>query len=322
MNRFVRWYNQNRKTIWSVIAVIILIIGLIQLVNYFVSERNEKRISLYSNQTQNTTTNSTYNTITVDEEYSTVTGDTLSSTQQEQIEVIDVFIEYCNESDIESAYQLLTDECKEEMYPSLEDFQESYYQQIFGDASKNVSVENWVNNIYKVNFNEDFLSTGRYSTENTIQDYITVVEVDEQYKLNINGYVGREEIGASNTENNITVSIEESDTYMDYQIYKIKVVNNTENTILLDDGVDIDAMYIEDENGNQYSAYTHEINDGQLIVSPRETKELEIKYYSKYGSEKEIEKVVFSRMILDNETYTTYENKSLYRNYGSIEVEI
>lgn len=322
MNRFVRWYNQNRKTIWSVIAVIILIIGLIQLVNYFVSERNEKRISLYSNQTQNTTTNSTYNTVTVDEEYSTVTGDTLSSTQQEQIEVIDVFIEYCNESDIESAYQLLTDECKEEMYPSLEDFQESYYQQIFGDASKNVSVENWVNNIYKVNFNEDFLSTGRYSTENTIQDYITVVEVDEQYKLNINGYVGREEIGASNTENNITVSIEESDTYMDYQIYKIKVVNNTENTILLDDGVDIDAMYIEDENGNQYSAYTHEINDGQLIVSPRETKELEIKYYSKYGSEKEIEKVVFSRMILDNETYTTYENKSLYRNYGSIEVEI
>lgn len=322
MNRFVRWYNQNRKTIWSVIAVIILIIGLIQLVNYFVSERNEKRISLYSNQTQNTTTNSTYNTVTVDEEYSTVTGDTLSSTQQEQIEVIDVFIEYCNEGDIESAYQLLTDECKEEMYPSLEDFQESYYQQIFGDASKNVSVENWVNNIYKVNFNEDFLSTGRYSTENTIQDYITVVEVDEQYKLNINGYVGREEIGASNTENNITVSIEESDTYMDYQIYKIKVVNNTENTILLDDGVDIDAMYIEDENGNQYSAYTHEINDGQLIVSPRETKELEIKYYSKYGSEKEIEKVVFSRMILDNETYTTYENKSLYRNYGSIEVEI
>ena len=322
MNRFVRWYNQNRKTIWSVIVVIIVIIGLIQLVNYFVSERNEKRISLYSNQTQNTTTNSTYNTITVDEEYSTVTGDTLSSTQQEQIEVIDVFIEYCNESDIESAYQLLTDECKEEMYPSLEDFQESYYQQIFGDASKNVSVENWVNNIYKVNFNEDFLSTGRYSTENTIQDYITVVEVDEQYKLNINGYVGREEIGASNTENNITVSIEESDTYMDYQIYKIKVVNNTENTILLDDGVDMDAMYIEDENGNQYSAYTHEINDGQLIVSPRETKELEIKYYSKYGSEKDIKKVVFSRMILDNETYTTYENKSLYRNYGSIEVEI
>ena len=176
--------------------------------------------------------------------------------------------------------------------------------------------------IYKVNVNEDFLSTGRYSKEETIQDYITVVEVDNQYKLNINGYIGREEIGKSKENNNIIIEVEKTDIYMDYQFYKIKVTNNSENTILLDDGVNINAMYIEDENGNQYSAYNHELNEGQLIVSPRETKELEIRYYNKYASEKKINKVVFSRMILNNETYTTFQNKSLYRDYGTFEIEI
>lgn len=322
MNRFIRWYNQNRKSIWATIAIIVIIIGVIQLINYFYKVRNEEELSNLGNQIQNTTINYNYNNVRIDDNRSGLTGEVISENQETEIGVIDDFINYCNENNLQSAYDLLTDECKEEMYPTLEDFQESYYNQVFNNVKKNVSVENWIRNIYKVNFNEDFLSTGRYSKENTIQDYITVVAVNNQYKLNINGYIGREEIAKSKEDNNITIEVETTDIYMDYQFYKIKVTNHSENTILLDDGVNINAMYIEDENGNQYSAYTHELNEGQLIVSPRETKELEIRYYSKYASEKKIDKVVFSRMILNNETYTTFQNKSLYRNYGNFEIPI
>ena len=322
MNRFIRWYNQNRKSIWATIAIIVIIIGVIQLINYFYKVRNEEELSNLGNQIQNTTINYNYNNVRIEDNRSGLTGEVISENQETEIGVIDDFINYCNENNLQSAYDLLTDECKEEMYPTLEDFQESYYNQVFNNVKKNVSVENWIRNIYKVNFNEDFLSTGRYSKENTIQDYITVVAVNNQYKLNINGYIGREEIAKSKEDNNITIEVETTDIYMDYQFYKIKVTNHSENTILLDDGVNINAMYIEDENGNQYSAYTHELNEGQLIVSPRETKELEIRYYSKYASEKKIDKVVFSRMILNNETYTTFQNKSLYRNYGNFEIPI
>ena len=102
---------------------------------------------------------------------------------------------------------------------------------------------------------------------------------------------------------------------MDYQIFKIRVKNNSESDIRLDDGQDIKAMYIEDKNGVHYAAYTHEISETELEVSPRETKEIEIKYYSKYGSEKKINKVVFSRMILN------YKTNSQKYNY-SFEIEI
>lgn len=322
MNKFIRWYNQNRKSVWATIAIIIVIIGVIQLINYFYKVSNEEELNNVGNQIQNTTADYNYNDVRVDDNRSSLTGEQISTNQETEIGIIDNFIEYCNENDLQSAYDLLTDECKEEMYPTIENFQESYYNNVFNNSRKNVSVENWIDNIYKVKVNEDFLSTGRYSKEDTIQDYITVIEIDNQYKLNINRYIGRKQVAKSKEDKNVTIEVEETDIYMDYQYYKIKIINNSENTILLDDGVNIEAMYIEDQNGIQYSAYTHELNEGQLMVSPRETKEIEIRYYSKYGSEKEIDKVVFSRMILNNETYTTFQNKSLYRDYANFEIEI
>ena len=322
MNRFIRWYNQNRKSIWATIGIIILIIGLIQLVNYFYKTNNEEELKSASDQIENTINSYHYNQVKIEDDHSGLTGEKISKSPETEIGIIDNFIDACNEKNIQGAYDLLTNECKEEMYPTLEDFEQAYYNPVFEGTKKNITVENWIHNIYKIEINDDFLSTGTYSKENTLQDYITVEEIDDQYKLNINRYLGREKIAKSNESNNIVMEVEQADTYMEYQIYKIKVTNNSENTILLDDGVDIEAMYVEDENGNQYPAYTHEINQGQLMVSPRETKEIEIKYYNRYASEKKIEKLVFSRMVLNNETYTTFQNKSLYYDYANFQIEL
>ena len=324
MNRFVRWYNQNRKKIWKYIAIVAISIGLIQLINYFYKRQNEKELRNADIQSITNTTmiNDNLNSVRVDDANSSLTGNPISEGQKTQVGIIDNFISFCNNGNLQEAYDLLTQECKEEMYPTLEDFQQSYYNQVFNNETKNVTVENWISNIYKVNINEDFLSTGKYSKENTIQDYITVVEKDGQYQLNINGYIGRKEIEKSKEQDNITIEVQEEESYMDYREYKIKITNNSDNTIVLDDGVNIEAMYIEDDNGVQYSAYTHELSEAQLTVSPRETRDLKIKYYCRYGSEKQIDKLVFSRMILDNETYVTLQNKSFYNKYANFEIGI
>lgn len=322
MNGIIRWYNQNRKSIWATIGIIILIIVILRLINQFYKINHEQELENASNQIENTINSYQYNQVEIEDERSSLTGERISKDQEDEIGIIDNFINFCNEKNLQSAYALLTNECKEEMYPTQEVFEQAYYHPVFGDSKKDVTVSNWIDNIYKIEINDDFLSTGTYSKENTMQDYITVEEIDNEYKLNINGYIGRETIAKSNESNHIRIEVEQTDTYMEYQSYKIKITNNSENTILLDDGVDIEAMYVEDQNGNQYPAYTHEINQGQLMVSPRETKEIEIKYYNRYASEKNIEKMVFSRMILNNETYTTFQNKSLYYDYASFEIEL
>lgn len=305
MNRLVRWYNQNRKTVWIGIGIVALIILIIQLWNYWVKKDNEKTLE-ESNQVQITNNTREYNTVSVEEDYSALTGDALSDNQLSRIDVIDMFVEYCNNGQIEEAYNMLTDECKEEMYSDKSIFEESYYNQIFLGSKRNVNVENWISNIYRVDYNEDFLSTGKYSTENTKQDYITVEETeDNTYKLNINNYIGRKEINKSNEKNGIKIEVLQTDTYIDYETYTIRVQNNSEDIIKLDDGQDVKAMYIEDDNGNQYAAYTHEISEVNLVVNPRETKKIEIKYYSRYGSEKDITNLGFERMVLNYRANTT-----------------
>lgn len=314
MNRFIRWYNQNRKTIWKCIGGAALIIIVIQLFNYWSKVDSQEKLK-GTNQIQISNEMNQYNSIDLDETKSTITGDELSQNQLSEIDVIDMFIEYCNNQQISEAYALLSEDCKQEIYSTEEIFKEAYYDKVFENSKKNVGVENWIDDIYKLNINDDFLATGKYSKENTKQDYVTVVEENDTYKLNINNYIGKKEVNKSNEENGIHIEVLEEKVYMDYQICKIRVKNNSENNIILDDGQDIKAMYIEDDNGIQYAAYTHEIGEAELEVSPRETKEIEIKYYSKYGSEKEISKLVFSRIILDYKT-----NSPKYGN--SIEIEI
>ena len=56
-------------------------------------------------------------------------------------------------------------------------------------------------------------------------------------------------------------------------------------------------MYLTDKNDLKYSAYTHELTKEMLKLSPKENKEIEIKFYSSFVSTKKIRSIVFSKFI-------------------------
>ena len=315
--RIVEWYNRNRQKITFTIAFIVIII-IANMVLVYLSNRTREQ-QMKENITQNIVEHEIqeeFNQIAIDSEESVLTGDELTSGQVKMIDIIEQFVEYCNNQNAEEAYNLLSDECKDEMYNTLNDFEISYYEPVFGGKKKSVSVENWSSNIYKVTIQRDILSTGIYSDENTLQDYMSVIrDENENYKLNINGYIGREAINVSKNQNDIEITVLESNTYKDYQTYTFRVTNNSENQILLDDKSNIDSMRLEDENGIEYAAYTHEISDTELVIPAGQTREIEIKYYNKYISTKQIEKIIFSRIVLN---YNIGERYS----YESIEIEL
>lgn len=320
MQGLIRFYNQNRKDIWKVILIIAIIIGGLQLLNYMAKQKNKKQQNIVSN------TNAAsiqYNNVNLETEKSALSGDKLSNTQKDTVKVIDDFFSYCNEQKLQEAYDLLTEECKEEMYSSVQAFEEMYYKKVLNGEEKNISVENWTDDIYKVKINEDFLTTGKYSTENTIQDYMTIKkDDDDKYKININGYIGRTTPNKEKEYENINVKVMQKNMYMNYTIYTFEVTNNSEKTILLDSLKNIDDLYIKDNNGIKYSAYTHELSQGQLVINSGETKQIKIKYYSKYSSTKKIKSIVFSRMILDYDKYLNFENKNYYNNFYTFEIGV
>ena len=318
--KIAEWYINNKTKVLTAIFIIVVIILVSIIVNFLNTlQLNEAQTNTETNVNvqENNSPIGNFTDIYVEDNESVVTGENMSSSQVTIIDTINQFVQLCNERNVNEAYNMLSDECKEEVYPSLDSFSNNYYNAIFNGQNKNTSVENWVNNIYKVTFENDALSTGVYTEEGTIQDYITVTRNENnELRLNINNYIGRQEINKKHTDtSNVTITVLRSDTYMDYETYTYSITNNTNNTILLDDKGSTDNMYIQDANGNQYTAYIHELSEAQLTITPGETKEVTIKYYSRYGSTKNITQVVFNKIILNY-------NEVVVRQTTRIEIEL
>ena len=171
----IRLYNQNRRTIWIAIIAIIFIIIAIHVLNDLVKKENEKN----KNTIINTITEKDYKnnldiSITLSDE----------DVKEEKELVIDQFIRYCNAGKINEAYNLLSDKCKEYVYPNVETFKKNYIDIVF-NSKKLYSKDRYLGSTYKVKLYEDMLSTGNISNS-TIEDFYTMENENGNTKLNIN----------------------------------------------------------------------------------------------------------------------------------------
>lgn len=290
-----RFYNQNRRNIWLVIIIIAFLFIIFRLINTFYSNsRSIEREALQNNVNNTNDISEENNNIIISN--SSATGETISnSSLKTDTDVITEFLENCNNGNVEEAYNMLTDECKEEMFSTVEDFRTFYYGNIFNGSKVTFEIENWVNDIYKVDIVPDMLSTGKVN--NTVmQDYITVDNYTGEYKLNINNYISRRDINKSQEKDNVKITVNYRDTYMEYEEYNLTIENNGETSIVLDDLTNLESMYIEDQNEMHYTAYTHEITKDMLEIPSGTSKTIEIKYYSRFSSSRNIEKLVFSNV--------------------------
>ena len=317
MKDLISWYNRNRRKVFITIIFLGLIFLTINYIkNLYIEEYKNKSENQFNTiSSSNIINQEEYNDISVSNTRSGITKQ-YSSTVESDLKILDDFISYCNSGDIEKAYELISDDCKEVLYTSLENFRE-YYDNIFKNGKKNVEVENWINKTYKIEFYEDALSTGEYS-KNSKSDYITIVKNDDEYKLNINGYIKRTTLNKEKKSDDITIKIIYKDTYYEYETYTFEITNNREMTIALGDIDDYGFTYLEDENGLKYNSYATEMAQDQVVFGNNITKMITIKYFSRYTSTKKINKVVFPNIILNYYVYKASENKNA--DYTSINI--
>lgn len=289
MEGLKRFYDQNRKGIWIAVIVIALFIILLQLINSFVAKDNENNPNSINLNTSKVNTES--KNVTVTSGNTSALGESVSTTKVEKdSKIISTFFDNLNNGKFEDAFNMLTDECKEEMFSTVDELKEDYYNNIFNGERKSFEIENWANNTYKVDIVPDMLATGKSNNGEVMQDHITV----DDDKLNINNYIGRTNIEKSKENDGVTITINYKDAYMDYEKYNITVKNEGDRQITLDSLENPDTMYIEDRNGVKYSSYNHELTKEQMQIGVGETNTLEIKYYSTYISTKDIRRLVFS----------------------------
>ncbi len=308
-----RSITKNRYKILAIIVAIILILCLIRTLNELAKGANNPK-----NENKVTSQTSTYKP-----QETVVLGENVSSIKQEQAtKIMDEFIKYCNSKEIEKAYNLLTQECKKEQFSNnIENFKKDYIEKIFTNT-KTYNMQSWINGenpTYKVRITDDILATGEAGE--TVEDYVTIVKKDNNYKINLNSYVGKENINKKTSQDGIVITFLNKETNMDYEIYNIEVENNTENTILLDTKQKAKTVYATGSNGATYTAFMYEIEDEHLTIKPRIHKTLSIKVNKIYSPNIEVDKITFTDVVTNLEEYNNTQNKKDYPK-KTIEVNV
>ena len=303
----IRYYNQNKRTIWLAIIAIIITIIAIQAINEIVKDKNNSdnkdNIVNYEDYKNNPDIN-----VLITE----------AEVKENEDLIIDQFLRFCNASKIEDAYALLTDSCKKELFPTIEVFKNNYYNKNFS-VKKLYSKEKYTGNTYKIKLYEDILKNG--DTKNT-EDYFTIQKENNITRLNINSYIQTKEVNRTSENEYLKIEVTKRKIYKEYEEYELKVTNLTYKTILLDSKESTKTMYLIGKNSVSYYALSHEVLLDNLCIKPKATQSLLIKYNKEYNSNQTINQLIFEDVILNYDEYKSKVKKSKYTDRTIFKINI
>ncbi len=290
-NKIIRFINRNRRMIIWAIAAIIFVLLLIKVLNNISIKGTQKSTESNNNLTRQERKSKD----------SIITDTKISNDKvKENYKLITEFVDFCN-NDAQQAYDLLTEECKENLYPNIEEFNKNYINVVFKEK-KEVDIQSWIENgkkyTYLVKFYGDSITTGNVE-DKKYEDYITIDE--EKQKININRYIGRFEKKIQEEINNIKFEINSVDIYKDYEIYNLKISNFNNKQVILDNLESTASTYIETNKDTKINCSNYEAGTNSFRFNAGVIKNIKLKFIRQYNTNIKDEKLTFSSVILDNE---------------------
>lgn len=317
MRKLIQYFNQNWRKILLIVLIIVFLIVLVRVLNYIArTNRQEAKNNVSNTQISKD--------ISVPNE-AIISGTEISEEEaKKDKEVINDFVQACNNKDYTNAYNMLTEDCRNIAFNgNMDNFTNNYCALIF-QTSKTYQLEGWLSKsegmTYKVTYLEDnILETGGISSGLNYTDYITVINENGENKLSIYNFIYSYDLSKKESKNNIEIQLNREDMYMDYVVYTVTVVNNSENTILLSDNSDNKQICLVDSHDSEYISYLNEIPQFNLILNKGEQKQFTIKFGKGYSSNNNTRYIRFKNIYLD---YNSYINNPNDENLQKVQLEI
>lgn len=307
MHNLRRFYYQNKQKIWKVVLIIAFLLGIIYLLDKKALEDSNK--NLYPQDMNNNINYYDDENKTYISDKSAISGGSISKEDVKKINhTISKFLQYCKNENYQEAYNMISSDCRQKKYQTLEKFIEKYAKAKINKSSV-YEIEEWIRDTYRISILEDKLATGNAQGSKKITEYITIVEENSQEKLNINGYVKERNIGKVATQNDVKITVIKKEEYLDNEIYNLNIENLSNKTIKLDVFEKSNTIYLEDSKGNKYNAYKNEIFEEDLVIEPKRSFNISIKFANEYTLNRNISQIIFSNFILDYDNYQKNPNR-------------
>lgn len=101
--------------------------------------------------------------------------------------IVNKFVTYCKNDELEDAFNMLSSECKEELYPTIEIFKSEFIEKDI-NIKNDIEVSNTENSeIYTIDILEDSLTSGKIENrEANKKIYCKLIEENEEVKIYVN----------------------------------------------------------------------------------------------------------------------------------------
>lgn len=188
-------------------------------------------------------------------------------------ETINKYFDNCNSKQYESAYKMLTAECKSFLYESnIENFKQ-YVDEVFNEK-KIYNIQNYSNfgdvYIYDIHILNDIESTGTTDGYNDYIEKLIVTKEDNQFKISNQGYIGNKQLNISAEDDSMKVTVNSRDMSYQKESYNIEIKNKTDKYIIIANNEYNNEVTLE--MGNESRKATN-ISNSTLVLAPNETKE-------------------------------------------------
>ena len=220
-------------------------------------------------------------------------------------EFIESYVNYCNCGNYVDAYNLVSDDCKKNLFENDYDSFVEYVSERFG-TGKRYAIQSYSNTddlyIYSVKLYDDFLATGltnqsyRYLEEKMAVSY----DDNDNIVFSVGNYMESETLQYQASNDYLKAEITESFSKYSYITYTLKITNRTDYTIVIKDGLaDCEevCMVIGSETRNM------EEDGTTIVLEPGEVESYSIIFSKFYDSELEPESIILNAVrVMENYT--------------------
>mgnify|MGYP000031733044 CR=1 FL=1 len=226
------------------------------------------------------------------------TGENVSNKNQEKIEeVIAQYIEYCNQKQYQEAYSMIKPECREFVYPTLEDFK-SYVDYVF-KTPKIYNIQNYSNKngkyFYRVRILDDILATGLTDTDTVeyFEDKFVLEEENGQIVMSVKEFIDCQDLEKVYEDKYMKVVVIRKLTTFEEEIYTLEITNRTNNVLVISDDTYEPEITLSIKDGETNMT---EEGDYTIILQPNVKRTYEITFTNFYDEGKEGQKINFKKV--------------------------
>ncbi len=204
---------------------------------------------------------------------------------EEKIEnLVDKYFNYCNNGEYENAYNMITKECRDKLYPTLDQFK-SYVDFVFEGKKKIYNIQNYSiyenKYIYSIRILDDILANGTTDGYSYYEEKLVLIEENGEFKLSIGQYIGEEKPNKYVEDENMIVEITNKSVDYETETYTIKVTNKTDKYIVIADNTQNDEMILDVSGETRHPINTAIV---RFYAKPNSTATFNVKFNKFYDN--------------------------------------